>query len=162
MAAKNKDSSVNVAALLPSLVRHKGWEKQLDLHSIFPRWQSLVNEDFAEHSVPLKIKRDVLWLEVENSSWLQQLQYGKFELLADLNDFLRLGYLKDIKMVLPSKKDALSFNPDAKGPAVRFEPPSSEKIASFQQQVGCIEDEKCRDALMQFWYLAEACRKKNE
>lgn len=162
MVAKKKDSSVNVADLLPSLVRHKGWEKQLDLHSIFPRWQSLVNEDFAKHAVPLKIVREVLWLEVENSSWLQQLQYGKFELLADLNDFLRLGYLKDIKMVLPSKKDKLSFNPEEKGPPIRFERPSSEKIASFQQQVDCIGDEKCRDALMQFWYLANACKKSSE
>ena len=162
MVAKKKNTSVNVADLLPSLVRHKGWEKQLDLHSIFPRWLSLVSEDFAKHSVPLKIVREVLWLEVENSSWLQQLQYGKLELLADLNDVLRLGYLKDIKMILPSKKDKLSFNPDEKGSAVRFESPSSEKIASFQRQVDCIEDEKCRDALMQFWYLANACKKKSE
>lgn len=162
MVAKKKNSSVNVADFLPSLVRHKGWEKQLDLHSIFPKWKELVNEDFAEHAVPLKIEREVLWLEVENSSWLQQLQYGKFELLADLNDFLRLGWLKDIKMVLPSRKDKLSFNPDEKGPSIRFIRPSPEKIASFQNQVECIEDEKCRDALMQFWYLANACKESKE
>ena len=161
MVAK-KSGSVNVADLLPSLVRYKGWEKQLDLHSIFPEWKNLVNEDFAEHALPLKIERDVLWLEVENSSWLQQLQYSKFELLADLNDFLRLGCLKDIKMVLPSRKDKMSFNPDEKGQAVRFQRPSPEKIASFQNQVNCIGDEKCRDALMQFWYLANACKKEKE
>ena len=162
MVAKKKNSSVNVADFLPSLVRRKGWEKQLDLHSIFPKWKELVNEDFAEHAVPLKIEREVLWLEVENSSWLQQLQYGKFELLADLNDFLRLGWLKDIKMVLPSRKGKLSFNPDEKGPSVKYTQPAPEKIASFQNQVECIEDEKCRDALFQFWYLANACKKSNE
>ncbi|MFT5697296.1 MAG: hypothetical protein ACI8ZB_000144 [Desulforhopalus sp.] len=161
MAIKKKDSSVNIAALLPSLVRNKGWEKQLDLHSIFPNWSKLVNEDFAEHAAPLKIERDVLWLEVENSSWLQQLQYGKYELLADLNDSLRLGHLKDIKMVLPSRKEKLSFNPDEKGPPVHFQRPSPEKVASFQEQVDCIGDEKCRDALMQFWYLSNACKKKS-
>ena len=160
MVGKKYDSTVNVAGFLPSLVRQKGWEKQLDLHSIFPKWKDLVNEDFAEHAVPLKIERDVLWLEVENSSWLQQLQYGKYELLGDLNDFLRLGQLKDIKMVLPSRKDTLSFNPDAKGQPVHFERPSPEKVASFQNQVDCIGDEKCREALMQFWYLAHACKKK--
>jgi Dna[CI] antecedent, DciA len=162
MVAKKKNSSVNVADFLPSLVRRKGWEKQLDLHSIFPKWKELVNEDFAEHAVPLKIEREVLWLEVENSSWLQQLQYGKFELLADLNDSLRLGWFKDIKMVLPSRKEKLSFNPDEKGPSVKYTQPAPEKIASFQNQVECIEDEKCRDALFQFWYLANACKKSNE
>lgn len=160
MARNKKNSSVNVAALLPNLVRHKGWEKQLDLHSIFPEWSTLANEDFAEHARPLKIERDVLWLEVENSAWLQQFQYGKYELLADLNDFLRLGQLKDIKMVLPSKKDKLSFNPDEKGQPVCFERPAPEKVEAFQEQVNCIEDEKCREALMQFWYLSNACKKK--
>ena len=160
MVGKKKHSSVNVSTLLPGLVRNKGWEKQLDLHSIFPEWEKLANEDFAEHARPLKIERDVLWLEVENSSWLQQFQYGKYELLADLNDFLRLGRLKDIKMVLPSRQDKLSFNPDKKGPPVHFERPSPEKVDAFQQQVNCIEDEKCREALMQFWYLANACKKK--
>ncbi|PHR24665.1 MAG: hypothetical protein COA36_15360 [Desulfotalea sp.] len=155
-----KNSSVNVTTLLSSLVRHKGWEKQLDLHSIFPEWKRLVSEDFAEHAVPLKIEREVLWLEVENSSWLQQLQYGKIEVLDDLNHFLRLGFLKDVKMVLPSEKDKNHFNPDEKGPVIQFERPSPEKVASFQEQVGCIADEKCRDALMQFWYLANACKKK--
>lgn len=160
MAARKKESSVNVANLLPKLVRSKGWEKQLDLHSIFPEWDKLANEDFVKHARPLKIERDVLWLEVENSSWLQQFQYGKYELLADLNDFLRLGQLKDIKMVLPSRKDTLSFDPDKKGPPICFERPSAEKIAAFQEQVGCIGDENCREALMQFWYLANACKKK--
>ena len=160
MVGKKKNSAANVAGLLPSLLRQKGWEKQLDLHSVFPKWKDLVDEDFAGHAVPLKIERDVLWLEVENSSWLQQLQYGKYELLADLNDFLRLGQLKDIKMVLPSQKDKLSFDPDDKGPPVCFERPSPEKIASFQKQVDCIGDEECREALMQFWYLANACKKK--
>lgn len=160
MVVKKKNSSVNVATLLPKLVRSKGWEKQLDLHSIFPEWENLANEDFVAHARPLKIERNVLWLEVENSSWLQQFQYGKYELLGDLNGFLRLSQLKDIKMVLPSRKDKLSFDPDKKGPPVRFERPSSEKIAAFQEQVNCIDDEDCREALMQFWYLANACKKK--
>lgn len=163
MSWKGKKSSAsNLQDLLPSMVRRKGWEKQLDLHRIFPEWKELVSEDFANHSVPLKIERDVLWLEVENSAWLQQLQYGKYELLEDLNAFLRLGHLQDIRMVLPAKKEKLSFDPDAKGPAVVLERPSPEKIAAFQKQVDAIGDEKCREALMQYWYLATACKKKDE
>ncbi len=157
-----KDKTSDLSGLLPSMVRRKGWEKQLDLHRIFPQWKELVNEDFAAHSSPLKIERDVLWLEVENSAWLQQLQYGKYELLEDLNDFFRQGHLQDIRMVLPAKKDKLSFDPDKKGPTVVLDRPSPEKIAAFQKQVDAIGDEKCREALMQYWYLAHACKKKEK
>lgn len=152
---KNKDK--NIAGVLPTLMRERGWEKQLDLHSIFPRWQELVGEDVSDHAQPLKIVRTTLWLEVENSSWLQHLQYQKIELLDILNQSLRLTRLSDIKMVLPIEKKK-SVN--APGRSVSFVKPDEKKIAAFEQQVNCIADEKCRDALMQFWYLSQACRVK--
>jgi hypothetical protein len=98
----------------------------------------------------------VLWLEVENSSWLQQIQFEKLNLLASLNGFLRLTTIKDIKMILPKGEWTQS---GALPPQVTFVRPNAKKIAEFQRQVECIADEKCREALMQFWYLAEACRR---
>lgn len=117
----------------------------------------------SEYAQPLKIDRGVLWLEVANSSWLQQLQYEKMELLDTLNSCFRLSSLKDIKMVLPKGRDGMTKpSTQESAPAIRFVKPSEEKIAAFQQQVECIADEKCREALMQFWYLAQACKRKKE
>lgn len=158
MAGRKKYTRTSISRLLPSLVQEKGWERQLDLHSIFPKWREIVGEEMSEHARPIKVDRGVLWLEVENSSWLQQLQYEKIELLESLNRFLRQARLKEVKMVLPKGRDRV---PDKKPPPeVRFVKPSEEKIAAFQKQVDCIADEKCRDALMQFWYLAQACKRK--
>jgi len=144
-----------VATVLPDLLREKGWEKQLDLHSIFPRWGDLVDAEVSDHAQPLKIVKGTLWLEVENSSWLQQLQYRKFELLDTLNQALRLSRLTDIKMALPvgRKKEKKEVTR-----SVSFVRPDEKEIAAFQRQVNCIADEKCRDALMQFWYLSHACK----
>lgn len=151
---KDKKQQV-ISKVLPTLMREKGWEKQLDFHSIFPRWQELVGEDVSEHATPLKIVRGVLWLEVENSSWLQQLQYQKMELLDILNQSLRLTRFSDIKMILPVGKKEVK---KSTGQSVSFVRPDEKKVAAFEQQVSCIADEKCRDALMQFWYLAQACK----
>jgi len=160
MVSKKQKDKEKIARFLPAILKQRGWEKQLDLHSIFDRWPDLVSEDAGEHASPLKIERGVLWLEVENSSWLAQLQYEKFEMLDNLNDFLSLGRLSDIKMVLPKKKDKNPYEDGAKsGPAVKFERPSDDKISSFREQVSCIDDEECREALMQFWYLANACKR---
>ncbi len=163
MAGRVKSNKDSISLLLPSLLRDKGWEKQLDLHSIFPSWKELVRKELSENAQPLKIERGVLWLEVTNSSWLQQFQYEKMELLETLNRFLRLSSLKDIKMILPKGKAGKNKEPDQETDStIEFVRPSEEKIASFQRQVGCIADEKCREALMQFWYLAQACKRKTK
>ncbi len=159
MTKANKKSKQHntIASVLPWLSRSMGWEKQLDLHVIFAYWQDIVDADFREHAQPQKIERGVLWLLVENSSWLQQLQFAKMELMEILNRRLQLNSILDIKMILP--KDDVFLKREKPGPAVRFVRPDAAKIAAFQKQVECIADEKCREALMQFWYLAEACRR---
>lgn len=163
MSKRNKIEKGLVAKFLPSIVRNKGWEKQLDLHSLFPRWDELVTEDAAEHAKPLKIERGVLWLEVENSSWLQELQYQKVELLEILNGFLSIGRLEDIKMILPTREDQNSYDCQSRdGTEISFSRPSREKVKQFEKQVGAIADEECRQALMQFWYLANACKKNDK
>jgi hypothetical protein len=160
MAAVKKNKKYDIAGVLPAILRDNGWERQIDLHSIFPNWRKLVGDEVFEHARPLKIEREVLWIEVENSSWMQHFQYQKVELLDNLNRFLRLSTLRDIKMVLP--KDEVWQKPAKPAPKVRFVRPSAEKVAAFQRQVACIADEKCREALMQFWYLAEACQREKD
>ena len=161
MALYKKDNQNSLAGLLPDMMDEKGWLKQLDLYSIFPKWLDLVGGDLATYARPLKIERGVLWLEVENSAWLQQFQYEKIELLEVLNRHLRLNSLKDVKMVLPKGK---AENDDADklgdGNNVVFEKPSQESVAAFERQIESIADEKCRDALMRFWYLSQACKRK--
>lgn len=160
MVQRKNNKKNLISNVLPDLVQDRGWERQLDLHSIFPKWQDLVGEDMGKYARPQKIERGVLWLEVENSSWLQQFQYEKVTLLETLNDFLRITSLRDIKMVLP--KGGGGLPPQETGPKVTFVRPSSEKVEAFRKQVECITDEKCREALMQFWYLAQACKREKK
>lgn len=160
MGRSRKIQKNSIAELLPGLVHDKGWEKQLDLHAIFLEWGDRASEVVANHAQPLKIEKGVLWLEVENSAWMQQFQYEKIDLLERLNSSLRVARLKDIKMVLPKGggKEPVA----RKDIGISFIRPDKEKIAEFQKQVECIADEKCREALMQFWYLAQACKRKSE
>jgi len=133
----------------------RGWEEQLDLHSIFLRWDDLVETDVAEHCQPLKIVKSVLWVEVENSAWLQQLQYQTVPLLDILNNSLRLSRLKGLRFCLAEK------NPEKKKSeaVLRYIQPSSRDIEAFEQQAGTIADKDSRDALVRLWYLSQACIK---
>lgn len=156
MRSHTKKEQHAVADILPGLARQNGWELQLDLHSIFGKWDAIADPDTAEHSRPLKISRGILWIEVDNSAWLQQLRYMKYQLLESINSSLRQSRIEDIKYVLPKGRGA---KPEADKGAVRFVPPPVTEIDRFKSQISFIGDEQCREALFRFWYLARACRK---
>lgn len=147
-----------MAALLPNLVRDRGWEIQLDMHSVFARWPEVVDETTAAHARPQKIVRGVLWVEVENSAWLQQLQYQRHVLLESINGFLEKSQIQEIRLTLPEKPD----KPVEEKGAVRFAAPQAAEIESFEQQIAFIDDADCRQALMRFWYLTRACQRDDE
>jgi hypothetical protein len=104
-----------------------------------------------------------LWIEVENSAWLQQFQYEKIDLLDLLNTHLQVGKLSGVRMVLPKGKSKKSDSGDREADnRVTFVKPDEKSIAAFQSQVDSIQDEKCRESLMRFWYLSQACKRKEE
>jgi len=145
-----------LSASLPEMLKDKGWERKYDQHRVFIDWETLVDETTAEHARPLKVVKDVLWLEVENSSWMQQFQYQKLVLLENLNAYLRLSRFSDIRFVV---EEETKEEPEKVSTAIKFVPPPSELIEAFEKQISCIEDEKTRDALMRLWYLSQACRR---
>ncbi len=153
---KNDRRQQVLADMLPHLIRDRGWEVQLDLHSIFQDWQKIVDPETGEHCRPLKISRGVLWLEVDNSAWLQQLRFQKHYLLDTINASLRKSTLQDIKLSLPEGR---TVKEPEREPALRFIPPPAAEVAAFERQIAFIADEQCREALLRFWYLAHACKR---
>lgn len=139
--------------ILPGLLRDRGWETQLELHSIFPNWRRVVQDDAGKYAVPLKIVKGTLWLEVENSAWLQQFQFQKISLLDSINGFLKNSSIRDIRFVLPSGKE----KQDAPREKVQFKAPARDEVKQFEEQVAFIEDKDIRDSLVQLWYLSKAC-----
>lgn len=150
----------SVDEVVADLIGKNGWEKQLDLYSIFRRWAELVPEEIAEHCWPGRIDRDVLWLEVENSAWMTELQYQRYELLEKVNSILTLGRIRDIKMALPKKDGGDVYGNRSSGTRVVFVPPSEEAVGAFDEMAAAhIHDKECRESLKYFWYLAQACKR---
>ena len=144
-----------ISTFLPGLIREKGWEVQLDLHSLFLDWPEIMGE-LADHAFPEKIVKNVIYIQVENSAWSQQLQYRKMELLDTFNAHLKLSRLSDIKFKLASGNQG--EKKEEKG-GVRFVPPPAEEQEAFEGQIAIIDDEEIRESLMRIWYLAHACQR---
>ncbi|MFV0438583.1 MAG: DUF721 domain-containing protein [Desulfopila sp.] len=142
-----------LGALLPAILEDRGWQDQIELHAIFLHWSSVVDVSVSDHAEPLKIVRGTLWLTVENSSWLQQLQYQKVALLESINAFLQGPRIDNIRLVLPQPEQRVK----RVAPKVRFQAPAPQMVQQFEEMVAAIDDEPSRQALVRFWYLAKAC-----
>jgi hypothetical protein len=157
-----KKKAAELSGAFSGIIRDKGWQTKFDQHRVFPAWQELVDRETGTFARPLKIVKDILWIEVDNSAWMQQLQYQKHFLLENLNNFLENSTLKDIRFVVQEKPHEATGEVRPEKSTVRFVPPPEDQVAAFKAQAGCIEDESVRESLMRLWYLAQACRKDEE
>lgn len=145
-----------LAATFAGIVRDKDWEKKFDQHRVFLNWEDVVDAETAACSRPLKVVNDVLWVEVENSAWAQQLQFKKLQLLEDLNDFLRVSYYADIRFTVGMSAEPLEKAVEKRP---RMVPPAAEEIEKFEKQIDFIEDENIKQAMIRLWYVSRAVRR---
>jgi len=143
-------------ATFAGIIRDKDWEKRFDQHRVFLKWEEVVDSETAACSRPLKVVNDVLWIEVDNSAWAQQLQFKKLQLLEDLNDFLRVSYYADIRFTVGHGAEPVK-KAEEKRP--RMVPPPAEDIEKFEKQVDFIEDETIKEAMIRLWYVSRAVRR---
>jgi len=153
---KTQSTLQGLGNLLPQLSQQKGWQVQLDLHSIFRHWDRLLECEITEHCQPLKIVRKELWIEVENSAWLQQFQYQSVLILETLNKSLRISKLKGLRFFVAEK----AFEKEEEETPLRYVPPPAEEVTEFETQIASIADEASREALLRFWYLSKACKRR--
>jgi len=156
MMKKRSNSLLELGNLLPQLSQQHGWEEQLDLHSIFMNWHELLESDITDHCQPLKIVQKVLWIEVENSAWLQQFQFQTVLLLEILSKSLRISKLKGLRFCVEEKQMQAASQSES---SLKYVQPPAKDVANFERQAGVISDQEARDALVRFWYLSQACRK---
>ncbi len=124
------------------------------MHSLFLDWENLLDREITAHCKPLKIVKKVLWVEAENSAWLQQFQYQSPFFLETLNQSLGSTKLKGIRFYVAGKE----FAEETKAPPLRYVPPPAQELADFEAQVSSIVDKDSREALLRFWYISKAVK----
>ncbi|MDR0477557.1 MAG: DUF721 domain-containing protein [Desulfobulbaceae bacterium] len=159
MMAGNKAVGARIAAILPGLCRDRGWQAQVEVYSLLRRWPEIMDTEVVAHSHPDKITAGVLWIEVKNLAWMQQLQYRRADMLAALNARLHHAQIKEIRLRLPDKQTAALKEETA---TVRFLPPDPAALSTFTKLAAAVKDPACRQALIDFWYLSHACQKDEE
>ncbi len=149
-------SPPSLATQLSGIASRRGWQSQLHRHRLFLCWDRLVGTEISAHARPVRIVRDVLWIEAANSAWMHHLQLQKILILEEINSAQPASPLADIRLTLAVEEKRAASLPSA---TVRFHQPSPAARESFQSQIAGIKDEKIRESLMGLWYQFNSCQK---
>jgi hypothetical protein len=112
------------------------------------QWGNIVDGEGAEQSEPAFLRREVLWVSVTQSVWMQQLQTMKPQLLEKIQQVLPQAGITDIRWQLrplPPKRPKKEVGRPVAGVI------SEEEQAAMRDQVATIQDSACREALLQLW-----------
>jgi predicted nucleic acid-binding Zn ribbon protein len=140
-----------LGTLLKELFQRRKWQQRLDQHQLFPAWEDIVGAELAVHARPHCIRGKVLWLEVTDSVWMQQLHLQKMTLLALVNERLEGEELQDIRFRLETSLARPCRNELVAGSEPREEEVSPGEMNRFEELVRPVEDEELKATMRRLW-----------
>lgn len=91
---------IRLGAVLQSALRTIPGSAALADFTLWTRWSELVGDPLARHAHPVRLRRGVLVIHVDDSLWMQELQFLKQELRERLNAALGRPVVRDIFLAL--------------------------------------------------------------
>lgn len=86
----------SVEQILAQLENQPGWEKFREHRQLLKSWDRVVNCQTAQHTRPLYINRQILYVATSSAARAQELSFQRYTLLKRLNQQLTFA-LKDIR-----------------------------------------------------------------
>ena len=66
-------------------------------YQIWEVWGDVVGEPIARQAQPNKIGNMILWVNVSSSTWMQQLEFMRHDIIKKLNERIGETVIKDIR-----------------------------------------------------------------
>lgn len=86
---------------LERLVKHRGWETDLQVQGVFARWADLVGTEVADHCTPETLTDGKLVVRTDSTAWATQLRLLAPTLVRRLNQELGHGTVLVIEVLGP-------------------------------------------------------------
>ena len=150
MVNKKKRNQVTpVGDNLDAVLGRQGWGNQLHLFSLVRHWPEVAGRELADRSMPAWFRRNVLWVYVQGSIWMQQMQMVKPELLARINAFLQgRQTVEDLRWLQQPLDMVDSPEEEYVSPPITVDPVAERE---FRVMAENITDHDTREALCRLW-----------
>lgn len=144
-----------IGNLLGTLSQDKQWRERLGLHAVFLFWDAVVGEELAWRAQPVMIRGTVLWVEVGDPVWLQQLHLERGTLLAEINRRLPSETkLTDIRFQLNSALDQEPAPAGAENVPAVPQPLSPAEARELDALLAALTDDEARVTMRRLWLKA--------
>ena len=84
--------------IVPNTLDSLGLGKKYRDYSVILYWRSIVGDDIADHSTPVRVERGILILHASNSNWMHHLFLLKQDILGKINTYMGDNNIKDIRL----------------------------------------------------------------
>lgn len=71
---------------------------------ILELWSKAAEGEIAKHTEAIKVEKGILWVEVDNSSWAQELVFLKEPIRNKINKIAGTSAVKDIRFKVKEKQ----------------------------------------------------------
>ncbi len=137
-----QDSSLsNLQDILGSILQNIPQEHKTEYIRIRAIWNKTVGQRIAEKAQPASVRKNILFVNVENSVWMQELHFLRDKIIEKINSELHSAKIEDIRFKVGSISPPVQRGLTHKLPAL-----NSEEIQKIAQQSSSIEDPELRQA----------------
>ena len=146
----------DLGTLLGNLSQERQWREKMGLHTVFLFWQEVVGEEVAWRAQPTIIRGTVLWVEVGDPVWLQQLHLERGTLLGEINRRLPSATkLTDIRFQLNSSLDQEPTTAEVADASPVASPPlTPEEARELDALLATLADDEARTTMRRLWLKA--------
>ena len=85
-------------AALHNAIIQQGLDSGIREQRLFIQWEEIVGAAIARHSKPVRLRNDLLWVQVTEAAWRQELSLMRIELVAKINAALGEDLVKEIRL----------------------------------------------------------------
>ncbi len=146
---KKKKQPVLLADDFAAIYGQQQWGNQWHLFSLVRHWSEVAGKDVGAHSMPAYFRRDILWVYVQESVWMQHMHLVKVDLLARVNTFLQ-GRLtvNDLRWMLQPTELIDVAVEEYVSPPISVDPAAEREFRTMAENIA---DPDTREAFCNLW-----------
>jgi len=97
MAKRRSGAPEQIESILGRVLTSLDAGMKLKQYQIWEVWDSVVGEAIARQAQPQQVRNMILWITVSSSTWMQQLEFMKRQIVDRLNEQIGEVVIKDIR-----------------------------------------------------------------
>ncbi|MCB2203941.1 DUF721 domain-containing protein [bacterium] len=87
-----------LGAALQRVLEQQGMTRKIREQEVLLRWEELVGTAIANHAQAQRLHKGVLWVEVTDAAWRQELQLMRTELIRRINTSLGDDIVTELRL----------------------------------------------------------------